>query len=316
MKIPRRYQWLSAILLSFILLEAGLRLFLGLGYPVLSMADAQTGYRFQPNQNRHRLGKKQQYNQYSQRSEAVVMPKPDRTFRILMVGDSVLNGGTPTDQSQTISELLEGQLPATQKTVEVLNASAGSWGIGNQLGYLRKFGLFDSDILILQIGTHDLVQPQSQSDRVGHDPNYPDHLPFLATQELWQRYLWPRLQSRFWETTPSEIPTTEDLEQQFQKNMADLQEIINLAQERSVMVYVLYTPNWVDVLPQPSEPLYKNQFLDFLKGLHVPVIDIQQAWANEPSRTVETYFRDSVHLTVAGHKAIAEKVRSRLSNKL
>lgn len=314
MKFKKRFYWLLAgVVLAFIGLETGLRLGLGLGYPVLSMADSQTGYRFQPHQNRRRLGKKLQYNQYSQRSDFVTLPKPQDTFRVLMVGDSVLNGGTPIDQAQTISELLETQLASDYPTVEVLNASAGSWGIGNQLGYLRKFGFFDSDILILQIGTHDLVQPTSTGDRVGRDPNYPNRLPLLATQELWQRYLMPRVQRRFGWKSSGEIPTTPDLEAQFQANMAYLQEIITQARRQSLPVYVLYTPNWVDVLSPDPNPLYKAEFLALLDRQQVPVIDLQNLWSSLPATTVEAYFRDSVHLTVAGNQAIAKTLRSRLS---
>lgn len=313
MKLKKRLYWLiTGVVLTFVCIESGLRLGLGLGYPVLSMADSQTGYRFQPNQNRRRLGKTIQYNQYSQRSDPVVMPKPENTLRILMVGDSVLNGGTLIDQSQTISELLETQLSSDNTSVEVLNASAGSWGIGNQLGYLRKFGFFDSDILILQIGTHDLVQPKSSSDRVGRDPNYPNRLPLLATQELCQRYLIPRVQRRLGLNASGEIPTTTELEAQFRQNMTYFQEIIALARRQSLPVYVLYTPNWVDVLPQPQDPLYKDEFLSLLESLQVPVIDLQERWSALPATTVESYFRDSVHLTVSGNQAIAKTTRSRL----
>lgn len=49
-----------------------------------------------------------------------------------MVGDSVLNGGNFIDQSQIIRELFEKKLIASAYPAEVLNASAGSWGIGNQ----------------------------------------------------------------------------------------------------------------------------------------------------------------------------------------
>lgn len=314
MTIKKRFYWLLAgVVLAFILLESGLRLGVGLGYPVLSMADSQTGYRFQPNQNRRRFGKTLEYNQYSQRSDFVTLPKPQDTLRVLMVGDSVLNGGTPIDQSQTISELLETKLASDYPTVEVLNASAGSWGIGNQLGYLRKFGFFESDILVLQIGTHDLVQPTSTGDRVGRDPNYPNRLPLLATQELWQRYLVPRVQRRFGGNPAGEIPTTSDLEAQFQANMAYLRQIITLARRESLPVYILYTPNWVDVLSPDPNPLYKDEFLALLQRQQVPVIDLQKLWLSLPQTTVETYFRDSVHLSISGNQAIAKTLRSRLS---
>lgn len=94
------YSYKIVVLLMFGLLcaEVSLRKIVGLGSPVLSVTDAQTGYRFKPNQKLLRFGKRVEYNQYSQRSEPIIESKAVDDLRILMVGDSVLNGGNPTDQ--------------------------------------------------------------------------------------------------------------------------------------------------------------------------------------------------------------------------
>lgn len=128
-------------------IEIGLRL-LGFGNPALLQADANAGYIFAPNQLVYRFGNRLEYNQFSQRSEQIDSAKPEGTLRILMIGDSVLNGNNTTDQKETIPELFEARLLGIKKQVEVLNASAGSWGIGNQLGYIRKFGTFESDAVM------------------------------------------------------------------------------------------------------------------------------------------------------------------------
>jgi lysophospholipase L1-like esterase len=307
MKQRRIVLFLTSLIFPFVILEILLRLGFGLGNPVLVQSDPQTGYRFQPNQHLSRFGKAIAYNQYSQRSEAIAPQKPPNTLRILMTGDSVLNGGTPIAQTETISELLKAQLSKNGQSVEVLNASAGSWGIGNQLGYLRKFGFFDSDLLILQIGTHDLTQPTSTSERVGTDPNYPEHPPLLAIQELWTRYLFPRLELKFNQTPPPpEIPLSENTDAQFHENLELLQKILAIARQNNTPVVVLYTPNWTNVLPQPSQPPYKAEFVSLLTAMQVPIIDLHAAWSNQPKTLVETYFRDSVHLTVAGNQAAAK----------
>jgi len=278
----------------------------GLGNPVLSQTDPDTGYRFQPNQKVVRFGKTLEYNQYSQRSDPTTRNKPANTFRILMVGDSVLNGGNPVDQTETISEQLEAQLSTSGRSVEVLNASAGSWGIGNQLGYLRQFGTLDCDVLILQIGTHDLTQPMSSGDRVGVDVNYPDRDPVLALEEAVRRYLIPKLQPYFPSPKiPAEIPATSSEQQQFQQNMERFRAIVAAARQEQTAVAVLYTPNWTDVLPTPSSPPYKAEFFQVLSRLNVPAIDVHADWSALPAATVEPYFRDSVHLSVEGNQAVA-----------
>lgn len=310
MKIPNKYRKLSLSVIGILtLIEIFLRLIFGLGNPVLSQADPETGYRFQPNQKIFRFGKHIEYNQYSQRSEPINPEKSPQKLRILMTGDSVLNGGNPTNQNQTITELLETKLTQNGHPTEILNASAGSWGIGNELAYIRKFGTFQSDALILQIGTHDLTQPQSTSERVGHDPNYPDHPPLSAIQEGFTRYVWPALAPTFKVYASSAeipLPLPAKIDKQFQKNMNNLKEILSLAQKQKIPVFVLFTPNREDLIPTFQTPRYKSEFLQILKAAQVKVIDTHIAWSKLPPTTVNNYFRDEVHFTVAGNQAAAD----------
>ena len=41
-------------------------------------------------------------------------------------------------------------------------------------------------------------------------------------------------------------------------------------------------------------------------SLKVAVIDVQAAWSNQPPATIQSYFRDNLHLAVPGNQAIAE----------
>lgn len=316
MKIPAKYWIPLSVLAVFVGLEIILRVAFGLGNPVLVQADSYTGYRFKPNQNLLRLGKKIQYNQYSQRSEPITLKKSPQELRILMIGDSVLNGGNPTDQSQTITELFEVELFASGYPAEVLNASAGSWGIGNALGYLRKFSTFNADAVILQIGTHDLTQPTSTSAVVGHHPAFSTHPPLLATQDAWNRYISPLIVGKLGYNLPngdfasSSISLTPD--QQFNQNMEYLKEIITRIRGKKIPVFVLFTPNREDLLPKTNVPKYKSEFFQLLQSLQVPVIDTHTAWSTLSPATVATYFRDDVHLTIQGHQAIAQNLFGQL----
>ena len=314
-RFPAKY-WIPGMAIAVsIATELTLRLAFGLGTPVLSQADVYTGYRFQPNQKLVRFGKRIEYNQYSQRSERITPEKPKGVLRILITGDSVLNGGNPTDQSQIITELFEAKLSASGHPAEVLNASAGSWGIGNELGYLYKFGTFNADAVILQIGNHDLTQPTSTSDVVGHHPSYPDHPPLLAMQEAWTRYAWPELANRLgFQFSANELPPPKpsNPDQQFKENMESLKQIVKLVRAKKIPVFVLYTPNLDDLLPKPKVSPYKTEFLRLLKNLQVPIIDTQTAWSRLPPTTVETYFRDWVHLNVPANQAIAQQLFDQL----
>jgi lysophospholipase L1-like esterase len=314
--IFRKYRILIFSILTLVGTEVALRYLFGLGNPVLSQADTSTGYRFQPNQSLVRFGKRIEYNQYSQRSEAIKSEKSEGHLRILMLGDSVLNGGTPIDQKQLVTEQLEDKFQASGKPTEILNASAGSWGIGNQLGYLQEFGTFNSDAVILQIGSHDLTQPTSTSERVGNDPNYPNRPPVSAIQEAVTRYILPRLLGNV-NLNPfsnQEIPqlSPAQVDQQFQKNMELLKAAVKLVREQKIPVYVLFTPNRYDLIPKTATPPYKPEFMQVLKSLQIPVFDTHAAWSKLPTNIVDTYFRDEVHLSEAGYKTTANLIFQQL----
>ncbi len=39
-----------------------------------------------------------------------------------------------------------------------------------------------------RLGTHDLLQPRSTGEKIGKSPNFPNHPPLLAIEELFTRY--------------------------------------------------------------------------------------------------------------------------------
>ena len=311
-KLLRQYWIFPSIGATILILELTLRFAFGLGNPPLSQADSDTGYRFQPNQKITRFGKKIEYNQYSQRSEPINPQKPQEVSRILVIGDSVTNGGSPTNQTQTITEQLESKLSSIGVNFEVLNASAGSWGIGNQLGYLRKFGTFESNAVVIQIGTHDLTQPTSTSERVGRNPNYPTHPPLLATQELITRYILPRLFKAL--KSDSEIPQVSktEREQQFQQNIRSLKTMVSLIRAKQIPLIVLFTPSRADLIPTPNTPKYKSEFIQVLQQLQIPVVDAHTIWSKLPVATVKSYYRDKVHFNEVGNQAIADLLSKKL----
>lgn len=248
----------------------------------------------------------------------------------------MLNGGNLIDQTETIAEQVEVQLQQERPpdTVEVLNASAGSWGLGNQWAYLQHFGDFESDLLILQIGTHDLVQATSTGEHIGKVPNFPDRAPVLAWQEAWSRYLWPQIRLQWhlrWsrssaqstaltpaQTQQRERQREQHYQQQFEANLDILAELLAWAEARSLPVWVVYTPDRVDVLrphdfPAAHQPYRKAEFVDWLRSRQIPLIDSHRAWQELSPELTATYFRDDVHLTPAGNQAVAALIMAAMA---
>jgi hypothetical protein len=299
----------SGVVLGFLLLEAGLRVFLGLGHPPLVEVDPQVGYYFRPNQDITRFGHHIVYNQFSQRSGPISLDKPPGVYRILLVGDSVLNGGTPTDQKETISELVKAHLNTKMHRVETLAASAGGWSIENRLGYLKKFGTLHSDLVVLQIGTEDLNQYTTPISAVADNPDTPTHDPLLATEEAWDRYLWPRIRSALPQhPVPAGAPTGEVVPEpvQFERNMAMFGQIEEILKRDHLPFVVLFNPTRSSLLPKFAESAMQRQYLDLLRTQQIPMLDLADRWSKRDPATVARYYRDEFHFTVEGDHDAAD----------
>jgi hypothetical protein len=188
---------LTLLSLPVLLLIAGelfARFYLGLGDPPLSTADPEIEYLFKPDQDCRRFGNRIRYNHFSMRSDdfAAHKSRPDE-LRVLVVGDSVINGGVLIDQSRIATSLLQARLAnELGRPVVVGNISAGSWGPPNQLAYLKRYGLFDADVLVIVLSSHDYADAPT-FEPITTNLALPDHKPVLALWEGFQRYLLPRL---------------------------------------------------------------------------------------------------------------------------
>jgi len=188
---------LGLVLAMGVALEIVLRLRYGLGDPPLYVADDLTGYRLAPNQSLRRRGNRIAINDYSMRGPSLSPHRPSQTLRVLLLGDSIVNGGWWTDQSALLSmkvqavldnDLIQDTAQASGLTqAEVFNASANSWGPRNELGYVQRFGTFESQVVMLVINTDDLFAIAPNSYELGRHPAYPIRRPPLALWEVIRR---------------------------------------------------------------------------------------------------------------------------------
>ena len=179
------------MLLASIGIEVALRKLWGFGTTIVFREDDAFEYIPQPNQNKVRFGNKIFYNEYSMRSRPL---GKDMKCVVLGFGDSVINGGTLTDQDSLATSIVENQLQSEFKNgFRFLNISAGSWGPDNCAAYLNKYGAFDAKMIILFVSSHDAYDNMTFEKTVGVHESYPDKPYSLAIVELLDRYLKPRL---------------------------------------------------------------------------------------------------------------------------
>lgn len=170
----------------FLCIELLLRSVFGFCDAVLYQSSAAYEYIAQPNQHRYRFFSHIDYNSYSQRSA-----EPDSTKKIVLgLGDSVIFGGTMLDQDSIATTLF-----SKETGMQMLNISSGSWGPDNCAAYLREKGTFGAKAMVLVCSSHDAFDVMSHVPVVGIYPNYPDRQYRLATWELIDRYLMPRVKA-------------------------------------------------------------------------------------------------------------------------
>ena len=282
-----------------ILIEVLLRQLFGFGNPLLYVSDRQIGYLLAPDQDVRRFGNCIQINQYSMRSGAV-STRADSTFRVLMIGDSIVNGGWWTDQKNTISEMLTTDLKALKSgSVEVLNASANSWGPRNELAYLQRFGLFQSQIVVLVINTDDLFATAPTSLPVGHDRNYPDRKPSLALTEVISRYLLPAPMSEALKTVQAEGGDRVGI------NLEAIRQIRQLVHQSNARFLLVMTPLLRELdAPRDYELVARQRLLDLTQTESIQYIDFLTVFGAEIKKPKDVY-HDHIHLNLAGNKLVS-----------
>jgi hypothetical protein len=350
------------------LLEGALRLGWGFGMPLLYRADDQIGYLLAPNQQVRRFGQRIEINAYSMRSAPITAQRSAQTWRLLLLGDSVANGGWWTDQSQTISEILRLQLssrsttvrpatdpaltnltqsnpassnlaqsnlaqsnlapsnptqspdpetssaanpvpsqrlrPTTASTIEVLNASANSWGPRNELAYLRRFGSFDAQVIVLLINTDDLFATAPSSLAVGQNRNYPDRLPASAIHEVLQRYLLPA------PPQPAGLAAlAAEPGDRVGINLAAIGMIAEFSQQHQAQLLVLLTPLLREIGSpgsRPYEVAARQRLQDFTQATSLDYIDCLPIF-NQDQEPAKLY-RDHIHLSPIGNQRLSDLI--------
>jgi len=171
-----------------LILEIGLRVIFGFCDAVLLRTDPDYEYIAIP-QKRHRFGNNIYYNSFSQRNA-----EPTDSSLVLGFGDSVINGGTQTDQdSLATTHLSEYLSKKYSRPYLVTNISAGSWGPDNCYAYLKKQGNFGAKGMLLVVSSHDAYDDMNFMPVVGKNPDFPDKQYSLAIIELFDRYIIPRI---------------------------------------------------------------------------------------------------------------------------
>ncbi|BAY34122.1 hypothetical protein NIES2107_60270 [Nostoc carneum NIES-2107] len=295
----------------FLVIEIGLRSLFGFGNPLIYIGDQEIGYLLAPNQCTRRFGNRIEINEYSMRSGTIKPILAPTTVRILLLGDSIANGGWWTDQKNTISELMMRSLSAAQtekyQQIEVLNASANSWGPRNELAYIQKFGNFQAQVVVLLINTDDLFATAPTSLPVGRNRNYPDRQPPLALAEVWQRYI----------SKQKPIPEITALQNEpgdrVGINLDAIAQIKALTRASNSQFLLAMTPllrEIGDPGPRDYEIEARQRLTDFTQAQQIKYIDLLPIFNS--TANVKALYQDHIHLNLQGNQLVSQLIERSL----
>jgi hypothetical protein len=304
-----------AVIGFLVAIEIGARSLFGFGNPLIYVVDGQIGYLLAPNQRTRRFGNRIEINQYSMRSQPILQTPAPNTLRILILGDSIANGGWWTDQENTIANLMMRSLASGNTSkyneVEVLNASANSWGPRNELAYLERFGNFQAQAIVLLINTDDLFATAPTSLVVGRDRNYPDRKPPLALVEVWQRYL----------SKQKPIPEIQAVQNEpgdrVGFNLEAIKKIKALTDESNSQFLLVMTPLLREIGepgPRDYEIKARQRLSEFTKEQQISYIDVLSIFNSNPN--VQGLYQDHIHLNLQGNQLVSQIIERSLREML
>ena len=294
------YWGFGAVIVLFLGLEFFLRCHYGLGDAVLMRADDEYEYIAQPSQRRRRFGHTVIYNSQSMRNEELV----PGSLRILCLGDSILNGGTITDQRHLATSIMSSSMSETLGVkVQMLNVSAGSWGPDNCLAWLKRHGDFGAKGIVLVVSSHDVHDTMTFVPVVGILKNYPSRQYPLAVFELWDRYLFPK--STIFSMTKAEVDESFRKEHHIEAtNVAfnpGFQGLLDYANEHG-LPFAIYLHATLFELNKGVYDADGQAIIDFCKKNHISLIqDLGHGLTREC-----IYKNDYLHYSEEGHALMAK----------
>jgi len=296
MRASRKYFLLATVVLLLIVAEWFSRAYLGFGTPALSTSHPTIEYLYQPNQEVYRFHNRILINQYGMRSEPFTQQKQDPSFRVMVFGDSVVNGGNRIDHNELATTILQQKLARIlEKKVVVGNISAGSWGPGNWLAYLKEYGTFDADVIVLVVSSHDYF------DNPTYEPldayTHPQKAPVFALGEGITRYLPVVLGVR--------SPPDWDLSDASKaKGLSDIKQFLEQAKE-SVSTVVVFQ-HWGKAEILRDKPYLGNlRVRELCDSIGIPTVSLRP-YFQTALENGESPYTDDIHPSERGQTLLAQ----------
>ncbi len=288
---PRRVSILARLLLvaggvvlALGFAEAALRI-LGVGGVVTFAPDERWGYLMRPDQMVYSYGHPVATDGRGLRAPPGRPAAPPTVLRILFVGDSVTYGGGRIREEELFCRRVERTLAGDGIPVRVLNLSAPGWGPQNWKGYLVSEGLLGADIVVLVLPACDLARPFATMAMHGFRERAPLTRVGAVLGKVAAR------------ARPRDPYAGADAEEALRENCAAVRWIRGRAAGEAAFLAVFVPGRDAGTPPERW---------GCFEALAPGALDLRGA-LEDPA-----YYLDPIHLSPAGHAAVADRLVDRL----
>ena len=278
--------------------ELILRFGMGFGEPPLVERDEEIEYMLKPSAEYRRFGNRVSVNAQRMRSDELLAEKAPDERRIVLVGDSVVYGNHWLDQSETIAAVLQGKLNADANgcrfTVSALAAS--SWGPVNQRAFIRRFGLYEADAVIVLASSHDQSDyPTFNSDLIPYRRN----AALLAVTDAAQ-YVLERLMRK-----PEVWDKSLPYETRQKRSIGAFNDIFDLIGQSGAKGFFAFHPTTTELRGTAKAV---SIYGEIAASKNAPFLDLTLAYQADGA----ALYRDAIHPSPAGAAVIAGELHKLL----
>jgi len=282
---------LGAVVLTLALAEVAVR-FSGLSDFPIYQANSDIGYIPAPSQSGNFLRTNRW--QFNSMSMGAAEFAPSTAIDTLLIGDSVVLGGNPYREEDRLGPQLQ-----RAKQNPVWPISAGSWGLRNELKYLKLNPevVRASDQFIFVSNNGDFKDASSWSCEKTH----PLSRPIWATLYVARKYVWD------WEKCgkiPSYLLVPQgDWRQELREFLA------SEPAKGKPIIFILY-PDKDETEGKKSISQFESRSTDILNEVAAANANVVIFSAARDPRWRPNYYRDAIHPTVEGTRVLAEIIAS------
>ena len=303
---------------------------------LIEFSEPGTGYTLMaPNSQYEWQGIPVSINSHGLRNVEVSYEKPENTYRILNLGDSVAMGWG-VRQEETYGKLLEDSLNRALDSglhFEVINAGVPGWNLENELAYLRAEGLkYDPDLILLDITI--------VNDIYGGNALQKNKRPAPIEWLRGNTYSWPFLSIQYqWITArsqgreridvidppfePSKYFPLDEEDKQWEKIWSWLSSFDRLSKQEEIPLVLVLFPLEHQLLDETYSTLPQELILKKSNETGIPVVDLLPAFrqACQEKRGGACQLEDRylfadvwMHPSAIGHQLTANEIQLFLTN--